>query len=426
MNQLVLAHSLPKPLTDDAFLPVSLEAAKLGQLLFYDKILSGNKNIACATCHHPDFGSSDGLSLGIGEGGDGIGAMRSFGSGHLKAERRVPRNAPALWNIGAREFTHLFHDGRVSRDTLFASGFNSPAEEFLPIGLTDLVAVQAMFPLASDVEMAGDKNENEMPGAVRRRIDYGWQIMVQRIVSFPEYVDLFIDAFDDVEQSSDITMVHIANAISAFERFEFRADESPFDDYLRGDTAALNEEQEKGMALFYGSANCAICHAGALQTDHDFHNIALPFLGPGRTRQFDYKARDMGRINETDLAEDAYKFRTPSLRNVTETGPYGHNGAYNSLAEIVMHHTDPKTYFKNYRLDLATLPKAEHIRPDDILWHDKQEQQRLFSTVTNIPVTVNPSDMPFIMAFLEALTDKESLRGRLGVPERVPSGLKVD
>ena len=71
-----LAADLPRPLTDADFPPVDAAEARLGQLLFYDPILSGNRNISCGTCHHPRFGTSDGLSLGLGEGGAGLGPDR--------------------------------------------------------------------------------------------------------------------------------------------------------------------------------------------------------------------------------------------------------------------------------------------------------------------------------------------------------------
>ena len=116
---------------------------ELGRLLFFDKILSGNRNIACATCHHPKHATADGLALGIGEGGVGLG--------------RIPRNSPSLANLGAKEFSRLFHDGRVEADPKgpWASGFWTPAGGQLPEGLDNALAAQAMFPVTSDVEMAG-------------------------------------------------------------------------------------------------------------------------------------------------------------------------------------------------------------------------------------------------------------------------------
>ena len=84
---------------------------ELGRLLFFDKILSGNRNIACATCHHPELGTTDGLALGLGEGPKGLGPERRVGSDkRTGVHQRVPRNSPALFNLGAKEFTRLFHD----------------------------------------------------------------------------------------------------------------------------------------------------------------------------------------------------------------------------------------------------------------------------------------------------------------------------
>ena len=87
-------------------------------MLFYDKILSGNRNISCGTCHHHDLGGGDGLSLGIGEGGQGLGPARRAESAADRIRKRIPRNAPALWNLGAGEITTLFHDGRLELSDL--------------------------------------------------------------------------------------------------------------------------------------------------------------------------------------------------------------------------------------------------------------------------------------------------------------------
>ena len=96
MGQLSMAADLPKPLTDDDFRPVSKKEAMLGQLLFYDPLLSGNKEVACATCHHPALGTGDGLSLSLGDGGKGFGLKRIVDPGNLP-EQRVPRNAQPLF-----------------------------------------------------------------------------------------------------------------------------------------------------------------------------------------------------------------------------------------------------------------------------------------------------------------------------------------
>lgn len=103
---------LPDPITDADYMAVTPAEAELGQLLFFDPILSGNDNISCSTCHHPRLGTSDGLSLGMGEGGIGLAPNRVANPDNLP-EDRIPRNAPVLYNLGAREYTVMFHDGRV-------------------------------------------------------------------------------------------------------------------------------------------------------------------------------------------------------------------------------------------------------------------------------------------------------------------------
>jgi len=163
----LMAAELPAAVTNADYRPVDAAQAALGRFLFYDKILSGNQNIACATCHHHDHASSDGLSLGVGEGGVGLGPKRVFGEPGITQNRRIPRHSPTLFNLGAREFTRLFHDGRVFEDPTDATGFNSPAEEFLPEGLTTVTAVQALFPLLSEVEMAGQTSENPVARSCR-------------------------------------------------------------------------------------------------------------------------------------------------------------------------------------------------------------------------------------------------------------------
>ena len=418
---------LPAPLNDADFNKVSLAAAKLGQMLFYDKILSGNKNIACSTCHHHDLASGDGLSLGIGEGGIGLGTKRTVGIGSSKVKRRVPRNASALFNLGAKEFTHLFHDGRVSVDPIFPSGFNSPAEEFLPKGLNNLLAAQALFPVTSPVEMAGERNENQIAGATRRRPDYVWAILLKRIQAVDGYETLFKAAYPHIKNSTDISIVDVGNALADFIAHEWRADESPFDDYLRGDQGALTEQQKLGMKLFYGKAECASCHSGTLQTDHDFHALMLPGFGPGRTRRFEFIARDQGRINETDRLEDAYRFRTPSLRNVTATAPYGHNGAYLTLEGIIRHHLNPVESLENYDASQLLMPNDPYlVKTDFIIQQDKREMARLKRQNDIKLPSLTDDEIALLVEFLSALTDEEALYGRLGAPSKVPSGIAVD
>lgn len=420
-------NRIPEPLSVDDFLSFDTKQARLGQLLFYDRILSGNKNIACSTCHHHKFGGSDGLSLGIGEGGSGLGVDRTAGEGDDRIKKRIPRNAPALWNLAAKEVDVLFHDGRLSKSDVYDNGFNSPAQEWLPEGFNSLLAAQALMPLTAQFEMAGNPKENEVAGAAHDRIDKVWPIIAKRVRTIPAYGKMFIEAFDSINAAEEVTIVDVANALAAFMGSEWRNFDSPFDDYVAGDQSALNTYQRRGLDLFYGKANCSQCHSGQLLTDHQFHALALPPFGPGRTRLFDPFARDIGRMGESDSLDDAYRFRTPSLRNAELTGPYGHNGAFDSLEGIIRHHLDPVGSFDRWQPEDAQLVPVPWLKPIDfVVRSDQREMTRVRSKVDIVPVELSDEEVSDLVSFMAALTGKTAMTPPLGIPAEVPSGLPLD
>jgi cytochrome c peroxidase len=409
------------PISLDDFVDADPAQARIGQLLFYDKILSGNRNISCGTCHHHDQAGGDGLSLGIGEGGIGVGPDRTAED----IRKRIPRNAPSLWNIGHNSIDLLFWDGRLEVSDQFENGFDSPAEEWLPAGLDNIVAAQSLFPLTAQFEMAGNPGENDIAGATHDRIDAAWPIIEARIRAEPEYVRLFIQDFDNVTETSDITIVEIGNAMGAFITTEWRSFDSPYDAWLTG--TALPDSAERGRDLFFGTAGCASCHSGPLFSDQDFHALGLPAFGPGRTRSFDKMPRDVGRMGETDLLSDAYRFRTPSLRNVALTAPYGHNGAYPNLGDMIRHHLDPVGARAAWTNDMAALPVAPWMGGVDFaIQQDSREMARQQAVLDIVPVTMNAAQVADIEAFLHALTGNTAEKRPLGRPATVPSGLPID
>ena len=404
-----------------------MQRAKIGQLLFYDKILSGNRNISCGTCHHHRFGGTDGLSLGIGEGGVGVGPDRHPGSGESRIRKRVPRNASALWNLAAKKFTVLFHDGRLAIADDFDNGFNTPAEEWLPHGLETVLGTQAIFPMTAQFEMAGNPKENEVAGALHDRIDAVWPILAKRVRVIPEYGQMFVETFDDIDTAEEVTIAHIGEALAAFIAIEFRSDDSPFDAFLAGDESALTPKQRRGADLFYGKAGCADCHSGSLLTDQKFHALAIPPFGPGRTRRFDPYTRDVGRMGETDDLADAYRFRTPSLRNIALTAPYGHNGAYPDLEGIIRHHLDPQGSFDAWQKDFAQLPEAPWLAPIDfVVWQDRFEIARVRAKIDIKPRLLADDEVAALVDFMGSLTGASVSNPLFGVPDNVPSGLPVD
>ena len=211
------------------------------------------------------------------------------------------------------------------------------------------------------------------------------------------------------------------------------------------------------MSLFYGRAGCSGCHAGKFQTDHDFHAIAMPQIGPGKADGGDtgYWAatgekafpEDLGRARVTLDSEDDFKFRTPSLRNVEVTGPWGHDGAYRTLEDIVRHHADPVTVLEGYRLQadwLPPLPGVLELRGEgstlgqDWLgalrlkaflmrdgWVQGRPLQRARIAAANelAPTSMSEQDIEDLLAFLASLTDPSVRNLGSVAPTRVPSGL---
>ena len=385
---------------------------------------------------------------------------------HDAVHERVPRNAPALFNLGAREFTRLFHDGRVETDTAgyYEGGFITPAKWKLPSGLDNVLAAQAMFPVTSPTEMAGQKGENPIADAISLNNAAGpegaWALLAGRLQDIPEYVTRFQEAFPEkVQSSEDISMVLIANAIAAFEATAFRADQSAFDQYLR-QKQTLSPSALRGMDLFYGKAQCQSCHAGKFQTDHDFHAIAMPQIGPGKSdgrdaaywRETGQKAflEDFGRGRVTVREEDLFKFRTPSLRNVAQTGPWGHAGAYLTLEAAVRHHLDPIKALNEYKVDSTALPgmyyaletfsdgpKLTHriiseqrfekfMERDTWVQRNEALRNRIAAANELTPIDLSDGEVFDLLAFLESLTDSSAIDLESLIPDRVPSGLPVE
>ncbi len=418
-----VGQSLPRAVTDSDYFPVNPDEARLGQLLFYDPILSGNRNISCATCHHPKFATGDGVSLSLGEGGIGLGPDRKVDPDNLP-EQRIPRHAQALFNLGAHEFTVLFHDGRIEVDPDKPGGLRTPMDADMVTGFASLLSAQTMFPVLSADEMAGHYSENDVSSAVRSGRITGkggaWDIISRRVADIEAYAQMFDTVYPEIAAGREIAFTDISNAIAAFIAHEWRADGSAFDDYLRGE--ALPAQARAGLALFYGEAGCSACHSGKFQTDHGFHAMGQPQFGPGKAARFERHARDTGRMRVTGRGEDAYAFRTPSLRNVAQTAPYGHAGAYPTLTTFLPAHGQADAV-RNYDRQLAILPVLEVA---DWWVMDAEAEVSAIEQASLGTPALSETEIAQLIAFLETLDDPQSLKGRLGIPEIVPSGLNID
>lgn len=419
------AQQLPAPLNDSAYFEVDLQQAQLGQLLFYDPILSGNRETACATCHNPSLGTSDGVSLSFGDGAIGLGTKRRIDPMNIP-EARVARNSPALFNLGAKKFTALFHDGRLEVDASRPNGIRTPMDSDMVAGFASLLSAQSMFPVLSRDEMAGSQGENDIARLVRQGIITGkggaWDLLARRVAEIPQYGDMFTATYPHIAQPDDIAFTDIANAIAAFISFEWRSDTAPFDAVLKGDLT-LGEQAQLGMDVFYGRGGCAVCHTGPFLTDHKFYAMAAPQIGPGKSATFEDHNRDDGRFRVTGREQDRFAFRTPSLRNVALTAPYGHAGGNRDLSQFIADHSDPAQSLADYDRSQAILPEYE--ANDFVVMDDPQQVQQIADAVTAKPVVLSQQEVAAIEAFLNTLTDPISVSGRLGIPNAVPSGLKV-
>ncbi|MEM7798975.1 MAG: cytochrome c peroxidase [Chloroflexota bacterium] len=401
--------------------PANTAQIELGEALFFDKILSGNRDISCATCHHPTLASVDNLPLSFGTGGVGLGPDRVRG-----IDREfVPRNAPELFNRGADEWEIFFWDGRVSLD-VDTGGFHTPAGDVLPAGLDSMLAAQAMFPPTSRDEMRGGLIDvsgygNELAaihdmGTAQQEMMLIWEGLTARLLEQEGYQQLFAAAYPELA-ADEIGFEHAANALAAFQISAFTSVDTPWDRYLDGNTAALTPQEKRGAVLFYGKASCASCHSGSLMTDQDFYNIGVPQLGPGKTEM----GLDPGRYKETNDFNDMNAFRTPPLRNVALTGPYMHSGVYATLEDAVRHHLDPLGYLNRYtggHLD-AELRETLHNDPEVIALIGENIAPELLATPE-----LSDAEISDLTAFLYALTSPQALTAN--VPTQVPSGLPVN
>ena len=422
---------LPEPMRAEDFPQARPEVVEVGRLLFFDPRLSGNDNISCADCHHPNASTADNLSLPIGEGGSGIGELRDTGesAGTLVVER-VPRNAPSIIGLGHKDVLVAFHDGRVE----VADGMLiTPAGSDFLLGVEpNALKAQAAFPVTSATEMAGQHGENEIADiadSANPDLQKIWALLAQRVAAIPEYVELFMAAYpDEVFGPEDITFTLIVDAIGSFEA-TFAPVNTEFDKYLRGEPNAMSDSSIAGMNLFFGKAGCSNCHSGTLLSDQEFHAIAVPAIGPGKGHGINGRD-DLGRGAVTGNAADDYKFRTPMLRHVWRTGPYMHNGAIKSLRAAVEHHLDPVRSLNSYNCpDQLVLPSRPDLDALDCQAMSTPDTVAAIAAANELkPVALTTAEVDQLMTFLQMLTDL-GLQDRIDsgddIPDSVPSGLPV-
>ncbi len=421
LGQQIAANNIT-PFEDHLLLDPSDELVNLGQALFFDPILSGNMDISCATCHHPTTASADGIPLSIGVGGHGVGPARQIG----ESREFAPRNAPDIFNRNSTLWTSAFWDSRIHRAD--NGVIISPAGSQLPEQLDTIFAVQAMFPVTSEVEMRGTEGDvdfygdaNDLALLEEDIVTNTWEMLMERLLVIPAYQDLFAAAYPNVAQE-DLGFAHAAEAIAAFELESFTFVDSPWDRYVAGDTNALTEQQKAGAMLFLGEANCSACHSGTLLTDQLHHNIGVPQYGPGRTEEFE--PLDYGRYEISKAGYEKFMFRTPALRNVALTAPYMHNGVYNDLETVIRHHLDAEAGLAAY--DLSELPAEFYTVFADVSTDQAWPEIAVLAPEIRQPIALSDADIDALVAFLQALTSPTAEDLTYLIPDSVPSGLPFD
>lgn len=357
-------------------------AAQLGQFLFFDKRLSNNGKISCASCHDPAKGLADGKTIAQG---------MQLGT----------RHAPSLWNVAYNRW--YFWDGRA--DSIWAQALH-PLEGAAEMGCDRLTVAHAIYkdeklrrayeqlfstlPSLPDVKRFPAAARPGM-GGTKDALSDAWCVM----------------SAED-QDAVTLILVNVSKSLAAYVR-KFVSRHAPFDTFIEGlesgdakKRATLSTSAQRGAQLFVGKANCRLCHSGPNFSDGEFHDTRVPPLDgsqpkdPGRFAGVDLVLADpfnaaskfsddpspRARANIeflTNVQENWGRFKTPSLRNVALTAPYMHQGQFAKLEDVIHYYST---------LDRA-LPPGHH-------------QESILK-----PINLSDQESADLLAFLRSLTDEK-------------------
>jgi cytochrome c peroxidase len=376
----------------------------------FDPVLSGNHDVSCATCHMPEYATSDGRSLSIGAGGTGLGPARTHPDGVY-----IPRNSPAAFDLS--QLRHMFWDGRVEVGK--HGQYHTPAGVQLTPAMTRVmefgaVSAQPLFPVTARTEMRGQSG-NEL--AQLSDDDYTgiWNGLMRRLGTIPEYRRMFEEAYPG-RRFRDMNFAYASNAIAGFMVAKLSFNNAPWDRFLAGHDRALTPQQLDGARTFL-TLKCSVCHNGPTLSDDKFHDVAVAQIGPGQGEGLDSRD-DFGRMNVTGNPADKYLFRTTPLRNVELTGPYGHDGAIPTLRGFIEHYSESDVKLRAY--DPSGLEPGLRGTLLDNTAGVLAQRDTLLNGVVLTPDIVNK-----LMAYMSALTDPAARDLTHLIPRHVPSGLPV-
>jgi len=356
---------LPPPVP--ALNPITAEKAVLGKILFWDEQLSSDTTIACGTCHVPSSGGGDprlgtqpehpGPDAVFGTPDDIFGSpgvRRTNGFGHYIDDpafhfrvQATSRNSPSM--IAAAYFTDLFWDGRAD------STFVDPETGAVVLPNRGGLESQSLGPILSDIEMASegrgwqgvfDRLAAVEPLALATNVPSDVALALATDTTYPA---LFQRAFGTPE----INAVRIAFALATYQR-TLVPDQSKFDLVARGQATFTAAEQQGWGAFNAPGPRCAVCHAGALLSDNQFHNLGLRPI-----------AEDSGRFAVTGNVADRGRFKTASLRNVALRQRFFHTGLVPTLQGVLgFYDGDGGPFAENKDPLLAGLMVPPQVRPN--------------------------------------------------------------
>lgn len=397
--------------------------AQLGMHLFFSRSLGGDLDVACASCHHPLLGGADALTLPIGVAAVdpdllGPGRAQAAAAVGFDGGPNVPRNSPSTFNLALYRRA-LFWDGRVQRmpdGGIFTPDSAGPTASDPGAG-PSLAAAQARFPVTSDEEMLGFVFEAGNPnssirfhlGARLGRYGIGAGEIAE------DWLPLFREAFASPTGTVQ-ELIHydtIALALAAYQESQLFVD-NRWNRYVLGDALVLTAQQKRGALLFlrdpaYGGAGCATCHSGDFFTDEEYHVLAMPQIGRGKgdLNGAGAPTQDWGRARVSGAVEDRFAFRTPTLLNVALTAPFGHSGAYDTLADVVRHHADPVGMGAAYNWTQAD----PGTQVGDLTRNTQEAAQALLDaraagrSLLPAGLVLSDQEVADLVAFLHALTD---------------------
>lgn len=404
---------------------------KLGQLLFFSHSLSANLTVSCATCHTPDFGGSDALSLGIGvapQDAARVGPLRRLDSSKdldpaADEGPNMHRNSQTVFNSALFDRSMSF-DGRVFvlDENIVAGGkgqiIRTPETGNLSdtSEASDLLEVFVKLPLTNHNEMRGylfsAESEEEYREHLAARLRGERDVGALTPEGPTNWLTHFRQAFDQPLASADevMTMVNIQRAMAAYVKSMIFI-ESPWKQYVEGDVDAISLSAKRGALLFYGSIQkgglgCVSCHSGDFFTNEKFYNVGFPQIGRGFMRA---EKDDIGRWTSTRKEEDKYAFRVPTLLNIGVTMPYGHAGTFDQLEDVIRYHTNPRQGVLNYDFTLASLAQYQGSMSYDYALSHTNTALDAPSALIAEPLlpsrTLASQEIEDVVSFLHTLTD---------------------